>query len=180
LSLPAPLRSFLTTRFVKFCAVGASGVVVNLGILASLTALAVQSSLASACAIQVSIGSNFAVNEMWTFRDQRGEGTWLSRMVRFEGVSLVGALIQWSVFIAGNIGLLWLMEGQGAVDAYFAVDGGWFGRYVRRPITAPPDVGHGIYLAQLAGIGVATGWNFLANVYWTWRHPTKDEPAATQ
>ena len=170
----------MTTRFLKFCVVGASGVVVNLGILASLSAFSVQSSLASACAIQVSILSNFAVNEMWTFRDQRGDGTWLSRLVRFQGVSLVGALVQWSVFIAGNIGLLWFLEGQGAVDGYFAVDEGWFGRYVRRPIAAPPDVGRGIYLAQLAGIGVATGWNFLANVYWTWRHPTVDEGTAPQ
>ena len=36
-------------------------------------------------------------------------------------------------------------------------------------IMEPPDVGNGIYLSQIAGIGVATVWNYLANFYWTWR-----------
>ncbi len=178
LRLPGPLQSFLTTRFIKFCVVGASGVVVNLAMLALFDGLGMQQSLASACAIQVSILSNFAVNERWTFRDQRGEGTALNRLLRFQGVSLVGALIQWSVFVEGNVLLLWYLEGGPAVEAYFAGDGGVFQRYVLRPITDPPSVGGGIYLAQLVGIGVATGWNFLANVYWTWRHPTEAESPA--
>jgi len=178
LRLPGPLQSFLTTRFIKFCVVGASGVVVNLAMLALFDGLGMQQSLASACAIQVSILSNFAVNDLWTFRDQRGEGTAMNRLLRFQGVSMVGALMQWSVFVAGNVGLLWWLQGGPAVESYFAGDGGAFARYVLKPITDPPAVGGGIYFAQLVGIGVATGWNFLANVYWTWRHPTHEAPSA--
>lgn len=163
------VRPIFTTRFLKFCAVGASGVVVNLGVLAALTAVGVRSSLASAWAIEVSILSNFAVNELWTFRDQREGGTLVGRAARFQLVSLVGALVQWVVFLAGNVALLRWFEGPGAVAAYFAGDGTVFERFVQRPVLDPPDVGHGVYLAQLVGIGVATGWNFLANFYWTWR-----------
>ncbi len=176
--LRASIQSFFTARFIKFCVVGASGVVVNLAMLALFSALGMQQSLASACAIQVSILSNFVVNDRWTFRDQRGEGTVVSRLLRFQGVSLVGALMQWSVFVAGNVGLLWWLEGGQAVALYFAVEGGILERYIYQPIAHPPDVGAGIYLAQLVGIGVATGWNFLANVYWTWRHPTEAPDAA--
>lgn len=179
LRLPGPLQSFLTTRFIKFCVVGASGVVVNLAMLALFDGLGMQQSLASACAIQVSILSNFAVNDLWTFRDQRGEGTAAQRLLRFQGVSLVGALIQWSVFVAGNVGLLWWLQGAAGVELYFAGEGSALARYVLKPIADPPAVGAGIYLAQLVGIGVATGWNFLANVYWTWRGPS-DTSTPTQ
>lgn len=163
------LRPLLTARFLKFCAVGASGVVVNLGVLALLTGVGMRSSLASAWAIEVSILSNFAVNELWTFRDQRAGSTLLGRAARFQLVSLVGALVQWVVFLAGNVALYWWLEGSAAVDVYFGGPGSFFERMVQRPILDPPDVGAGVYLAQLAGIGVATGWNFLANFYWTWR-----------
>lgn len=163
------LRPLLSARFLKFCAVGASGVVVNLGVLALLTALGMRSSIASAWAIEVSILSNFAVNELWTFRDQRAGSSLAGRAARFQLVSLVGAVVQWVVFLAGNVALLWWIAGPGALDAYFGGEGSVFDRYVRRPVLDPPAVGAGVYLAQLAGIGVATGWNFLANFYWTWR-----------
>ena len=35
-------------------------------------------------------------------------------------------------------------------------------------ILDPPDIGYLMYLAQLVGIGAATGWNFVANLFWTW------------
>lgn len=142
---------------------------VNLGVLALLTALGMRSSLASAWAIEVSILSNFAVNELWTFRDQREGSSLAGRAARFQLVSLVGALVQWVVFLAGNVALLWWLDGRAALDAYFAGPGDLFDRFVRRPVLDPPEVGAGVYLAQLAGIAVATGWNFLANFYWTWR-----------
>lgn len=167
--LPEAIQPFFTARFIKFCVVGASGVVVNLGVLAALTALDVRSSFASAWAIQVSILSNFAVNEGWTFRDQREGGTLLGRIARFQLVSLVGALMQWTVFIAGSVALYGVFEGGPALTAYLDVPGGALERFVRHPIVDPPPIGAGVYLAQLAGIGVATGWNYLANFYWTWR-----------
>lgn len=162
------LRPIFTVRFLKFCAVGASGVFVNLAVLWLLTEAGVRSSFASAWAIEVSILSNFAINERWTFAD-RAEGTLLGRALRFQLVSLVGGVLQWLVFLAGIVALLRLMQGPEAIELYFAGEGPFFQHYVQRLVREPPDVGAGVYPAQLAGIAAATGWNFLANFYWTWR-----------
>lgn len=169
------LRPIFTARFLKFCVVGASGVLVNLGVLALLTGLDVRSSFASAWAIEVSILSNFVINERWTFVD-RGEGTVWSRAVRFQLVSLVGGAVQWLVFLASIVALLRFMHGPGAIEQYFAGDGLTFQHYVQRLVREPPDVGAGVYPAQLVGIAAATGWNFLANFYWTWRRGEPSEP----
>mgnify|MGYP002631884079 CR=1 FL=1 len=167
--LPTWLQPLLTRQFVKFCSVGASGVVVNLGCLWLFQRLGLRSSFASAWAIEVSILSNFVVNELWTFREHRHAGSPGGRAVRFQLVSLVGAALQWLVFLAGNVGWLWLRDGGEAVATYFAGSEDAWRRYLLRPVTSPPAVGIGTYVAQLIGIGVATGWNFLANFRWTWR-----------
>ena len=165
----SPLAPFFSSKFLKFCTVGASGVVVNLGVMAALRALDMRSSFASAWAIEVSILSNFIINELWTFRDQREHGTALHRAGRFQLVSMVGALIQWTVFLVGNVACLWWISEPGVVAGYLAsAEGGIIGTS-KHVILNPPDVGSWIYLSQVAGIGVATVWNYLANFYWTWR-----------
>ncbi len=163
------LSPFLTTRFLKFGAVGASGVLVNLGAFALFQYAGFRTTVASALAIEVSILSNFAFNELWTFGDRRdGPGGPLGRCLRFQLVSLVGAAIQWSVFVYCNVAWLALAGPPDALAIYFAGDASWFATYVVRPVVSPPATGVGAYVAQLCGIGVATGWNFLANFHWTW------------
>jgi dolichol-phosphate mannosyltransferase len=82
------------TRFVKFALVGASGIVVNEGLLwllheglASMSLLA-----ANAISIETSVITNYVLNDSITFRDRRkaGAGSFLSRLGRFNLVSLVG------------------------------------------------------------------------------------------
>ena len=168
MTLASRLKPFLTTRFLKFGAVGASGVVVNLGALWALRNAGLVDTAASALAIELSILSNFAFNELWTFTDRRDPGqSAMHRCLRFQLVSLVGAGIQWTVFVAANVGLLWWLDGALAVGSYFGSEGDLV-RYIARPVVSPPDIGAGVYLSQLAGIAVATGWNFLANFHWTW------------
>ncbi len=160
------LQPFLTTRFLKFGAVGASGVLVNLGALALFQAAGFRSTAASALAIAVSVLSNFAFNELWTFGDRRdAAGSLLRRCIRFQLVSLVGAAIQWVAFVYCNLGFFAL---QGGFDAWASGGASWVDTYLVRPVMAPPETGYGAYLAQLTGIAVATGWNFLANFHWTW------------
>ena len=79
------LHSFFSLRFLKFCTVGASGVVVNLVLLAIFAdGLGIQVNLASALAIEASINSNFSINEIWTFRDRRaGKQGLFSRLLKF-------------------------------------------------------------------------------------------------
>ena len=83
-------------------------------------------------------------------------------------MSLVGACVQWAIFIIGNVFTLRLLEGEGAVAGYFDAAGDILSAQMMLPIIAPPDVGYWVLGTQAVGIGVATGWNFLANFFWTW------------
>jgi putative flippase GtrA len=156
------IQPLFTARFVKFCAVGASGVLVNLGTLGLLAdGLGLQVNAAAALAILVSINTNFAINELWTFRDRRaaGDGGLGRRWLRFHLVSLAGGAIQWLVFVGANLAFASLLGAQGSQAS----------AGVRAAVLDPGDVGAWKYLSQLAGIGVATLWNYFANFHWTWK-----------
>ncbi len=86
-------------RFVKFCIVGASGVLVNEGLLWLLTEFAGLFYLvSSAIGIELSIVTNFILNELWTFRDRsRNRGGSFNRGVRFNLVSFGGLAINMAV-----------------------------------------------------------------------------------
>jgi putative flippase GtrA len=156
--LPGPLKPLVSARFAKFCAVGASGVAVNMGCLALLAdVLGAQANLAAALSIEISINTNFLINELWTFRDRRtGSGGVARRWARFHAVSFVGAALQWSVFVALNAAVAWSFGRDDSAGLVAA-------------IADPPDVGRWMYVSQLAGIAVATLWNFTANFFWTWK-----------
>ena len=109
-------------RFVKFCLVGLSGVGVNEGIFWVLSRFAGLSRdhsatltvgglsltfgkdfFAQAISIECSILSNFALNELFTFRDRRAQGTSLAvRLLKFNVFCLAGAGIQMGVYALFN------------------------------------------------------------------------------
>jgi dolichol-phosphate mannosyltransferase len=95
-------------RFLKFAAVGISGAGVNLGLLAVLhEAGGLQENIAVGISYEISILTNFVLNDVWTFRDRRvpGRRSVLIRAVKFNLVSLVGWAINLAVFsLAFNIG----------------------------------------------------------------------------
>lgn len=64
----------LSARFVLFGAVGASGVIVNVGVLSALTALGETYWLAGMVSILAAMTSNFLLNNLLTFRDRRLSG----------------------------------------------------------------------------------------------------------
>jgi len=158
------LSPIFSARFLKFCAVGVSGVAVNLGCLALFArAVGLNQNLSAALAIEVSINTNFLVNELWTFRDRREKrGGIVRRWAKFHLVSIVGAALQWIVFVSMNARVAGILE----VEAAGGVESqGWLQEWIVRP----PAVGAWIYMSQLGGIVVGTFWNFFANFYWTWR-----------
>ncbi len=96
-------------RFLKFIGVGLSGVVVNLGVYTLLTRFAGLGQgyldlIASAIAVELSIISNFILNDFFTFSDKRGKGlaNFLKRLLKFNFISLIGVGIQ--------LGSLWLFH----------------------------------------------------------------------
>lgn len=147
----------LVKRFLKFSVVGGSGVFVNLGFYYLLTRPTgwVESlwgrNIAYALSVELSILSNFLLNDRWTFAD-RCEGVPFSqRFIRFHLVSGVGFLINWGVFA-----LLNLAVEQGAVRLLGSV-------HVLGKTQNLDDM-----LAAMIGIVAALAWNFGANLLWTW------------
>jgi len=86
-------------RFIKFNIVGFTGIFVNQGILMILTSLGLYYLYAGIIAIEVSIISNFLLNDLWTFRDRRS-GHILKRLVKFNILMLVGLVINLLILYA--------------------------------------------------------------------------------
>lgn len=108
-------RSGELARFGKFMLVGASGVVVNEGLLWLLTEKAgLYYLISSAIAIEASIITNFILNHWFTFADVKGKGvkSYVTRLGQFNLVSLVAVGI--------NLGLLWLFKTEFGVHYLIA------------------------------------------------------------
>lgn len=62
------IRIPLKSQFLRFCAVGASGYAVNLGVYAALLTAGLHYLAAAAISFLVAAGSNYAWNRIWTFQ----------------------------------------------------------------------------------------------------------------
>ena len=93
--------SLFAKQAAKYYAVGASGVLVNLGLLFYLTEyVGLWYFLSYTLAISASITSNFILNKFWTFRDSIISQRTIVMYVKFVSVSLMGMGIQLgSVFL---------------------------------------------------------------------------------
>ena len=88
-------------KFLMFCLVGASGVLVNIGIFWLLTRIAgLYDLIALILALEVSILSNFALNDLWTFRDRRIDGirSLVVRALKFNLVSIGAIGIYYAIY----------------------------------------------------------------------------------
>lgn len=88
-------------RFIKFNLVGLTGVIVNEGLLVFLASAGIYYVYASALAIEVSIISNFILNDLWTFRDRR-HGHAATRLLKFNGLMLIGLVVNLFILYAGT------------------------------------------------------------------------------
>lgn len=87
---------------IKFMLVGLSGVVVNEGVYWLLTrfgGLAAYDWLAVIIGIEVSIISNFILNDTFTFAKRRRGKSFMGRLLRFNLICVAGAVIQWGLFM---------------------------------------------------------------------------------
>lgn len=110
--------------FLKFGVVGASGVLVNMGVLYFLTEqLGIYYLYSAVLAIEMAILSNFTWNELWTF-SERGEGGIRSlgeRLLKFNSVSLIGAGMNLALlwFFTEVLGVLYLVSNLAAIMMVF-------------------------------------------------------------
>jgi dolichol-phosphate mannosyltransferase len=98
-------------RLFKYCAVGVSGVFVNMAILAALVSAGVGYLAAGVMAVETAIITNFLLNEFWSFADfSKRRKSLNARLIRF---------LNFNLFCAGgaaiNITFLWVLT------AYFSV-----------------------------------------------------------
>jgi len=84
----------VSARFLLFCLVGTSGLVVHLLVLSLATQLAaIAFGAAQAIATVCAITWNFVLNNMFTYRDQRLAGwRFLSGLLRFQVICAIGAV----------------------------------------------------------------------------------------
>ncbi len=94
------IRLQSSKTFIKFGIVGASGVVVNLGTFTILLAAGVGKFVASPIAIELSIISNFLLNNYWTFRWRNTKDDVQIKGLKFNVVSILSLVVSYSTFIA--------------------------------------------------------------------------------
>jgi len=86
--------------FIKFAIVGATGVVVNLGIFTLLLEMGMNKFLASPIAIEISIVTNFLFNNYWTFRWRKTKDRIRIKGLKFNAVSLASLGVSYATFVA--------------------------------------------------------------------------------
>lgn len=94
-----------------FCIVGLSGVLVNMGILWTLTQFVGFHYLwASPIAIEIAILNNFIWNDLWTFRARR-QNPLKIRLAAFHLISIGGGAINWAIlFLLTQGGVFYLIS----------------------------------------------------------------------
>jgi putative flippase GtrA len=102
------------SRYLRFNAVGVAGFVVQLAVVAALTAGAGAPAVAAtAAAVEAALLHNFFWHERWTWRDRPARGgARIARLARFH-------LANGAVSMAGNVLIVWLLTRTGA-DAVWA------------------------------------------------------------
>ncbi|HEC42149.1 MAG TPA: GtrA family protein [Bacteroides sp.] len=83
-------------EFMKFAVVGGSGVIVNMGFFFIFTRYAgVRMEFASPMAIEISILTNFFLNNAWTFRKRDTRVGFTGRILRYHLVTAVAGLVNY-------------------------------------------------------------------------------------
>ncbi|NTV23382.1 MAG: glycosyltransferase family 2 protein [Nanoarchaeota archaeon] len=137
------LRLKSSKRFIKFAITGATGTVVNLGILFMLVEkLSIERRLiAPSIALEVSIIWNFFLNNYWTFKDTGKKSSFPAKLAKFHITALAGFFLNLVIYNAClQITLLSSLLGR-----------------------------YDFLAAQFIAILIVMSWNYVVNVKWTWR-----------
>lgn len=149
----AALEAFVQRRgvrqFVKFCLIGATSAVIDVGLLNLFTQVfGWHWVIAQVLSFTLAVTNGYIWNSRWTFRGM-GQGTSRRRYVLFYLTNIIGLLI--------NIGVMKLVM--------YAITG-------QVVATANPSA-RLLNLAKVVAIGCVSLWNFGASKYWTFRPETE-------
>jgi dolichol-phosphate mannosyltransferase len=102
------IRFRSSRTLINFLFVGASGVAVNLGVFTLLLDAGVSKFIASPAAVELSIVTNFLLNNCWTFRRRDFRGSFVRRALTSNAVSLGSLAVSFASFLLGS----YLMPGR--------------------------------------------------------------------
>lgn len=110
--------SLIPPRFILFCAVGGTGVVVHLVALALMLGAGASFAIGQATATLVAVANNFALNNLMTFRDRKLHGrAQLRGLVEYGVICSFGAISNVSIaaWLFANDNVWWVAGLAGAV-----------------------------------------------------------------
>jgi putative flippase GtrA len=137
------------TRFFRFAIVGASGAVVDFGILNLFTLVFKVAYIpSSVVSFIMAVINNFLWNRYWTYPDSRSKHV-AKQLTQFAIINVIGLAIR-TLLLAFLEGVLIR----------------WFASFLPKDFLSPTFVGHNIGLA--IAILVVMLWNYIANRYWTY------------
>ncbi|MCH7614787.1 MAG: glycosyltransferase family 2 protein [Nitrospinae bacterium] len=97
------IRLQSSRTFIKFVIVGASGIVVNLGFFTLFIEQGLSKFLASPIAIELSIISNFLLNNYWTFQWRQAGDSVHVKGLKFNAVSILSLGLSYGMFVGLSI-----------------------------------------------------------------------------
>lgn len=160
-----PTRAREMERFLRFAVVGASGAVIDLGLVFILqqTILpptrGLTAGIASAIAAATAVLSNFIWTRYWVYPESRSRSM-RRQLAMFTTVSVIGLAFRfvWVVFTAFEFGR-WLTPSLAPLIQ--TVSGSFeMNEYTSARI--------GTIIAQLIAMVIVMLWNFFANRHWTY------------
>ena len=93
------IRFERSKTFLRFSVVGLTGVVVNLAAFTQLMAMGLNKFIASPLAIELSIVTNFLLNNYWTFRSRENEDKIHIRGLKFNVISFISLGVSYTTFL---------------------------------------------------------------------------------
>jgi dolichol-phosphate mannosyltransferase len=131
--------------FLRFCAVGAVGAVLDLVVLYALTESGVFYLLPGVIAVEAAVLLSFLLNRSWTFRDRGTAGlrSMFTALCRDHAVRFVGIVL--------NLVILWLLTS--AFGLYYLITSNWHRRGYAVELWWEPVVDLGARMRTMAGSG---------------------------
>lgn len=93
------IRVHNSKTFLKFALVGGTGVLVNLGSFTVLLNLGMNKFIASPIAIEISIISNFILNNLYTFSGKNTKEKVYLKGLKFNAISLLSLFVSYFIFV---------------------------------------------------------------------------------
>src|SRR5579862_1184502 len=129
-------------QFVKFCVIGATSAVIDVGIFNVLVARGSDPTASRVASFTIAVTNGFLWNSLWTFRGQ-GTGRKHEQFFKFFAINVIGLMLN-----------LLIMNG---------IFYGFTGRFPHKPEMDRLHLNVGLLVA----IVFVSCWNFLANKKWT-------------